>query len=119
MLAQQKIVFQKNAAFVGQTIKVLIRRSRHTKKKTAVARHYAQAPDIDGRVLLKKAAGLTPGELISVKIEDFNYYDLVATPTQTKNHEPRPTSHEPRKNKLSLPVVGVISTSVETKGKRR
>ena len=118
MLAQQKIVFQKNAAFVGQTIKVLIDEV-DPRKKTATARHYAQAPDIDGRVLLKKAAGLSPGQLISVKVEDFNYYDLVATPTEAKKHEPRTTSHEPRKNKLSLPVVGVISTSVETKGKRR
>ncbi len=117
MLAQQKIVFQKNAAFVGQTIKVLIDEV-DTKKKTAVARHYAQAPDIDGRVLLKKAAGITPGELISVKIEDFNYYDLVGTPTAVTKIENRKSKIENR-SRLSLPVVGVISTSVETKGKRR
>ncbi|HUO09959.1 MAG TPA: 30S ribosomal protein S12 methylthiotransferase RimO [Phycisphaerae bacterium] len=117
MLAQQKIVFQKNAAFVGHNLKVLIDEV-DTKKKTAVARHPAQAPDIDGRVLLKKAAGLSPGELVSVKIEDYNYYDLVATPTETKKHEPRTTSQGPRP-RLSLPVVGVVSTSVETKGKRR
>ena len=116
MLAQQKIVFQKNAAFVGQTIKVLIDEV-DTKKKTAVARHHAQAPDIDGRVLLKKAAGVTPGELISVKIEDFNYYDLVGVPT-TAPIENRKSKIENR-SRLSLPVVGVISTSVETKGKRR
>jgi ribosomal protein S12 methylthiotransferase len=116
MLAQQKIAFAKNEALVGHTIKVLIDEV-DTRKKTAIARHFAQAPDIDGRVLIKKAAGLSPGELVSVKIDDYNYYDLVATSTKPESRTPDP-GPRPRP-RFSLPVVGIVNTSVETKSKRR
>ncbi len=119
MLAQQKIVLQKSAAFLDQHIKVLID-SVDPRKKTAVARHPGQAPDIDGRVLLKKAAGpggVSPGELVTVKVEDYNYYDLIATPMNAPVENREGTkSHIANRGKLSLPVVGAVS--VETRGKR-
>jgi ribosomal protein S12 methylthiotransferase len=114
MLAQQKIVLQKNGDLVGQTIKVLIDEV-NPKKKTAIARHTGQAPDIDGRVHLTKCTA-GPGELISAKITDFNYYDLLATPV---DYIPKPAAPEKKSNRLSLPVVGMVNTSVETKSKRR
>jgi ribosomal protein S12 methylthiotransferase len=118
MLAQQKIVLQKSAAFLDQHIKVLID-SVDPRKKTAVARHPGQAPDIDGRVLLKKAAGpggVSPGELVTVKVEDYNYYDLIAVPIGAAA-KPQPRNANPEtRNKLSLPVVGAVS--VETRSKR-
>ncbi len=116
MLAQQKIVLQKNAALVGKTIKVLIDEA-NPHKKTAVARHTGQAPDIDGRVLLKWKGdnALTPGELLSVRIDDFNYYDLIAAPPTAS--AAKSASPSAKSNRLSLPVVGVVSTSVETKSK--
>ncbi len=46
MLAQQKIVFNKNAGLVGASLKVLIDET-NPRKKTALARHPGQAPDID------------------------------------------------------------------------
>ena len=117
MLAQQQNRLPENAAFVGQTIKVLIDEVGYTKKKTAVARHHARAPDIDGRVLLRKAAGVTPTSSSASKSK-------TSTTTTSWAFPPPPQSKEPSKIekskivRLSLPVVGVISTSVETKGKR-
>lgn len=116
MLAQQKLVFEKNAALVGTTIKVLVDEA-NPKKKTAVARHPGQAPDIDGRVLLKKST-LVPGELATVKVQDYNYYDLIAEPiTTTTKIESQKSAEAKTRQRLSLPVVAVMQ-SVEERGKR-
>ena len=113
MLAQQKIVFAKNAAMVGREITVLVDEV-NPKTRTATARHTGQAPDIDGRVLLKKT-GVVPGEVLRVKITDYNYYDLIG---EAVGLEVRKETSS-RGKRLSLPVVGVVETSVETKSKRR
>jgi ribosomal protein S12 methylthiotransferase len=114
MLTQQKIVLQKNAALVGQTIHVLVD-AANPRKRSAVARHPGQAPDIDGRVLLRKFTG-APGELLTVRVEDFNYYDLLAREVKEQEKAPRriSTAQETRV-RLSLPVLG----SMESRGKGR
>ncbi len=61
MLAQQGVVFKKNEAMVGTTIRVLVDEV-DAKKKTAVGRHAGQAPDIDGRVMLKGFGGAAGGD---------------------------------------------------------
>ena len=105
MLAQQKIVLAKNQAMLGRTIKVLVDEV-NPRAKTATARHPGQAPDIDGRVLLTPCTA-SPGELLNVHIEDFNYYDLIAKPlTLQKN---RKSKIENRKSPIRLPVLGAIS----------
>jgi ribosomal protein S12 methylthiotransferase len=114
MLAQQKIVFKKNKAMVGKTMKVLIDET-NPRKKTATARHVGQAPDIDGRVLLSKSSAV-PGEVVEVEIDDWNYYDLIGTPTGKIDARRQPA--ESHRGRLSLPVVGVVQTSVETTSKR-
>ncbi len=118
MLAQQERVFEKNAAMVGQVVKVLIDEV-DTRKKTATGRHAGQAPDIDGRVYLKKSAVMS-GEIVSVKIEDYDYYDLVGTALESSRPASSAPAHSIKKSKkLSLPVVGMVSESVETKSKKR
>jgi ribosomal protein S12 methylthiotransferase len=116
MLAQQEVVFRKNAAMVGQTIKVLVDET-NPRKKTAVARHTGQAPDIDGRVLLNKCTA-APGELVAVRVDDYNYYDLVATPVETAVARPAISGTPKKSSRFSLPVVGAVVQSVETRGKR-
>jgi ribosomal protein S12 methylthiotransferase len=116
MLAQQEIVFKKNAAQVGRKVKVLVDEVL-PRKKSAVGRHSGQAPDIDSRVLLTKVpAGTAPGELLTVTIDDYVDYDLVATPVESA---PRPAP-KPRdkKGRISLPVMGAVVASVESRGKR-
>lgn len=118
MLAQQEIVFRKNAALVGKTMKVLVDEVNPRKKGvgSAVARHTGQAPDIDGRVLIGKYAGVS-GELVTVRVADYSDYDLVGVVEGTAKHEMREVKPA-RGARLSLPVVGVVQTSVEVKGKR-
>ena len=116
MVAQQAIAFAKNKALVGQTIQVLVD-AVDMRKKVATARHMGQAPDIDGRVLIKikeMKGGGVPGEVLQVRISDYNYYDLIGETVATT---PRPVDATPSKrSRLSLPVMGVVS--VETTSKR-
>ncbi len=112
MLAQQKIVLEKNGALVGQTIKVLVD-AVNPKKKTAVARHAGQAPDIDGRVMVSKFSG-APGEVLTVRVEDFNYYDLMG---KVEKVERAVAVKQEMGVRVSLPVVGSVG-SVEARGKR-
>ncbi|HVT82650.1 MAG TPA: radical SAM protein, partial [Phycisphaerae bacterium] len=113
MLAQQKLVLKKNATLAGTTMKVLVDEA-NAKKHTAVARSAGQAPDIDGRVLLKKS-NLVAGEFATVKIKDFNYYDLIAEPVA--RIESQKAAEGKIRSRLSLPVVAVLQ-SVEERGKR-
>jgi ribosomal protein S12 methylthiotransferase len=119
MPAQQEIVFRKNNAMIGTRMKVLVDES-NPRKKTAIARHAGQAPDIDGVVFLRNTTAL-PGELVDVTIEDFKHYDLIAKPTAVPIAASNETGETPRASKrikMSLPVVGVVERSVESKGKR-
>jgi ribosomal protein S12 methylthiotransferase len=78
MLAQQEVAFARSKAAVGKTIDVLIDRPAGRDEEDGyVARSQAQAPDIDS-VTFVHGKGLHPGQLVSVKVTDFQAYDLVA-----------------------------------------
>ena len=78
MLAQQEVAFAKARKQVGQTIEVLIDRPAGRDEEDGwVARSTAQAPDIDS-VTFVHGSNLHPGQLVSVKVTDFQAYDLVA-----------------------------------------
>jgi ribosomal protein S12 methylthiotransferase len=114
MLAQQKVVLAKNGGLVGTTMKVLVDEV-DSKKRVGVARHAGQAPDIDGRVYIEKCSAVA-GQVVSVRVDDFNYYDLMGSVVGNTKHETRNTKGDGRK-KLSLPVMGT-GGSVEGRGKR-
>jgi ribosomal protein S12 methylthiotransferase len=67
MKLQQKIATEMSGAQVGKTIRALV-------DQPLVARGMTDAPDIDGRILLKKPAPV--GEFINVKITGTQVYDL-------------------------------------------
>lgn len=73
MAAQQKISAAKLKAKVGRTLDVLV---DETKRTTAVGRCYADAPEIDGIVKIRNAAGVQPGDMIKVLIDKADAYDL-------------------------------------------
>jgi len=73
MATQQKISATKLKAKVGRIFDVLV---DETKRTTAVGRTYADAPEIDGIVKIKDAAGVQVGDMIKVKIEKADAYDL-------------------------------------------
>jgi ribosomal protein S12 methylthiotransferase len=78
MLAQQQVAFAKSKKMVGKTIDVLIDRPAGRDAEDGfVARSQSQAPDIDS-VVLVHGEDLHPGQLVSVKVTDYQAYDLVA-----------------------------------------
>ena len=68
MKLQQRIAAEQSAAQVGKTIRALV-------DQPLVARGEVDAPDIDGRILLKKPAPV--GEFVNVRITGTQVYDLV------------------------------------------
>jgi ribosomal protein S12 methylthiotransferase len=78
MLAQQEVAFAKASTMKGQTIEVLIDRPAGRDEEDGwVARNRSQAPDIDS-VTFVHGKGLHPGQLVNVKVTDFQAYDLIA-----------------------------------------
>ncbi len=75
MQAQQKISAAKLAAKVGREIDVIV---DAVEKGRAVARSKADAPEIDGNVFVKPAAGIKPGDIVKVRVESASEYDLEA-----------------------------------------
>ncbi|WP_323029467.1 30S ribosomal protein S12 methylthiotransferase RimO [Castellaniella defragrans] len=78
MAHQQAISTRRLAAKVGRTLTVLV--DEVDEEGGATARSMADAPEIDGSVLLRDAAGRAPGDLVQVRIEDADEYDLYAVP---------------------------------------
>jgi ribosomal protein S12 methylthiotransferase len=78
MLAQQDVAFAKSKSMVGKMIEVLIDRPAGRDEEDGfVARSQSQAPDIDS-VVFVHSGKLHPGQLVEVKVTDFQAYDLVA-----------------------------------------
>lgn len=85
MLTQQQVAFAKSKEMVGQTIDVLIDRCAGREAEDGfVARSIHQAPDIDS-VTFVHGENLHPGQLVSVKVTDFQAYDLVAEVPKKKS----------------------------------
>jgi ribosomal protein S12 methylthiotransferase len=91
MLMQQEVAFAKAKKMVGKTIEVLIERPAGRDAEDGfVARARHQAPDIDS-VTFVHGDDLHPGQLLDVKVKDYQAYDLIA--------------EVPRKKSRSLSVI--------------
>lgn len=66
------------AARVGSTIDVLIDEADGA--GGATGRSKADAPEIDGRVLLRDAPAARPGDILGVRIEESDMFDLYGVP---------------------------------------
>ncbi len=75
MLHQQLISTEKLRQHVGQNMTVLV---EDRDDKAWIGRSYADAPDIDGLVLIDSWKPLMPGQFVEVKITDSDEYDLYA-----------------------------------------
>ena len=77
MQLQEDISYEKLQSRIGRTLRVLI---DETIRGGAVGRSYADAPDIDGVVYIRKPKGmrrkLMPGEFVNISIEDADAHDL-------------------------------------------
>jgi ribosomal protein S12 methylthiotransferase len=80
MTAQQAIAFEFNQSLVGRTLDVLID-APDAAPRTWVGRTYADAPDVDGVVLIRSAS-IRAGDLVRCRIDEARGYDLVARPVR-------------------------------------
>ncbi len=78
MAHQQAISTQRLAAKIGRTLTVLV--DEVDDEGGATARSEADAPEIDGNVLLRDARSLRPGDKVQARIEDADEYDLYGVP---------------------------------------
>ncbi|HEV3256679.1 MAG TPA: 30S ribosomal protein S12 methylthiotransferase RimO [Gemmataceae bacterium] len=77
MEAQQQVAFSWSQEQVGRDMEVLIDGPDPEVPNHALARSYADAPDIDG-VVRVKGKGLRAGDLVRVKVTGADGYDLAA-----------------------------------------
>jgi ribosomal protein S12 methylthiotransferase len=77
MELQSKISFKKLKDKVGSIQTVLVDK---VNSSHAISRSYANAPDIDGCIYLDSPEGLQPGDMLDVKINRAEDYDLFAGP---------------------------------------
>ena len=78
METQRRISAKKTAAKIGQTFEVII--DDADVDDGAWGRTYADAPEIDGRVNIPGSHDLRPGDIVSVKINSADDYDLFGEP---------------------------------------
>ena len=71
MQLQQRIAREISEAQIGRTVRALM-------DQPLIARGAADAPDIDGRILLTRPAPV--GEFIDVRITGTQVYDLIGEP---------------------------------------
>ena len=86
MAAAERISRAKLKRKVGRTLEVLVDQVRAD--GVAVARSWADAPQIDGKVFVTPGHALKPGDLLKVKVERADAFDLVATPTDFRLRQP-------------------------------
>lgn len=73
MSHQQKISTQRLASKIGKSMSVIV---DEVDEEGAIARSMADAPEIDGAVYLNDDTDLSPGDMVSVRIEHADEYDL-------------------------------------------
>jgi len=79
MALSARISAEKLARKVGSAIDVLID-TVDDQTRGATGRSKADAPEIDGEVHLRNAAGVAPGDIVRVLVEDSDEHDLFGVP---------------------------------------
>lgn len=90
MAAQQPVAFAYNAAQVGKTLEVLIDSAGRV-PGTWIGRGHADAPDVDGQVIVQ-GHRLEPGDMLPCEITASSGYDLIARagPVPPRHRRARP-----------------------------
>ncbi|HHQ4518868.1 TPA: 30S ribosomal protein S12 methylthiotransferase RimO [Aeromonas veronii] len=76
MELQQQVSIRKLTRKVGQEMTVII---DEVDEEGATGRSFADAPEIDGLVYLNGETGLKPGDMVKVRIDESDEYDLWAS----------------------------------------
>ena len=80
MEKQQQISLERNKAFVGRSLDVLV---EGLGQGVSIGRSYRDAPEIDGLVLVK--GEIPAGQIIPVRISEAMVYDLIGVASPEKN----------------------------------
>lgn len=77
--AQKEIARELNQEFIGKTIDVLVEGYHEDTELLISGRHFGQAPDIDGKVIINDTDGrvLKQGDLVQVEVSEVLDYDLL------------------------------------------
>lgn len=78
MQIQARVSSAKLKEKIGQTLKVIV---DEVSDGQIIARSYADAPEIDGNVILQDDGSIKPGDIVDAVIESSNTYDLYAIRT--------------------------------------
>ncbi len=89
MEVAQAVSADRLATRVGRTIEVLVDDVKPAEGK-AIARSKWDAPDIDGQVIIDRAAGIKPGDKLMVTVTGSDEYDLFAEPVRVSDREALP-----------------------------
>ncbi|MCS6829229.1 MAG: 30S ribosomal protein S12 methylthiotransferase RimO [Armatimonadota bacterium] len=82
MRLQQRISLQRNRAWIGREMEVLVEAPHPEQHNLWIARSFRDAPEVDGAVLVR-AGQMQPGQFITVRITEATAYDLIADSTIT------------------------------------
>ena len=77
---QKEIAQSNNEKWLGREVEVLVEGFHEETDLLISSRHYGQAPEIDGQVIINDTGGviLNQGDIVKVKINDVFEYDLIA-----------------------------------------
>ena len=75
MEVQAEVSKDRLGSRVGSQVEVVI---DDVEADTAIARSYAESPEVDGTIRVTGAADLSPGQRLGVRITDFDEHDLLA-----------------------------------------
>lgn len=76
MKIQQEISYEKNKNKIGQIVEALVEGKNDTGEEVYVGRTFADAPEVDGKIMLK-GEKLAPGDIVKAKVTHAYEYDLI------------------------------------------
>ncbi len=82
MAAQQEISLARLKKKIGKTLSVLV---DEVDDDGAIARSYADSPEIDGCVFINGETELLPGDMLDVEVTEADNYDLWAKPVKDED----------------------------------
>ncbi len=106
MAVQQPIAEAFNRSLVERTFDVLIDAPAAGRTDLWVGRTYADAPDVDGLVLVP-GTNFQPGDMVSCQIIDAQGYDLVAQPIAA-TAAPRRRRARPRPRRIPAGALTIL-----------
>ena len=112
MSLQRKIAREKNAAWIGKELDVLVEGTSEEHDLVMKGRHAGQAPEIDGQVFLS-GGEVSAGEFRRVEITQASDYDLVGEVIDGDAHDGARVQarvQAPEKKRVSLKLVGSNSS---------